>query len=293
MDDLPDYFHNLREDASALNNHMGRTYKVEELFKAGFVLNEMERQAGILQIVLVALPMGSIHAVDYSQGYHEGMLLDAGVVGYAELLHYGRPMELWSEGENKGFHGVYIDDNGIVGIVPKGVALQGLADADTCRAADCDRAYRSCDFPPEMEKGVRHRVNGGCIWGAQIEGGEHAWVGDKLVRRWINACLCVAVASARTSSKEIIDSLEGSPNASMLYRRPALCLLDHVYRDVRNWGQGKAYRYRGPLEGNSSSAQGPYLFPDKIYGRNLRPIFIIRPLACTQATSQNPLCPHI
>lgn len=166
MDDLPDYFHNLREeDASALNNHMGRTYKVEELLAAGFILNELAKQAGILQIVLIALPMGSIHAVDYSQDFHEGMLLDSGVVGYADLLHYGCPVERWGEGERTVFHGVYIDDNGIVGIVPKDVALQGLADVDTVRAADCDRAYRACDFPPKLEKRVRHRVSGGCVWG--------------------------------------------------------------------------------------------------------------------------------
>ena len=36
LDDLPDYFHSLREeDQSALLNHLGHPYSVQELTKAG------------------------------------------------------------------------------------------------------------------------------------------------------------------------------------------------------------------------------------------------------------------
>lgn len=124
MDDLPYYFHNLREeDKSALNNHIGKVYSVQELENAGFRFNALERAAGRLQIVLVALPMGFIYAVDLSQGLHEGMLIADDVTSFSKLLHYGAPIELWSDGALRVLHGVYIDDIGIVCIVPKDVAL--------------------------------------------------------------------------------------------------------------------------------------------------------------------------
>lgn len=80
-----------------------------------------------------------------------------------------------------------------------------------------------------------------CLGGAQIEGGGHAWVGDKLVRRWLNTAVSVGISVGQTVTREVVDSLAGSWNASLLYRRPMLSLLDHVYRGVRNWDTGKAY----------------------------------------------------
>ena len=65
LDDLPDYFHNLREgDRSALRNHLGKPYSAKALVKAGFKLSPGELKCDFLQLVLCALPMGSTHAVD-------------------------------------------------------------------------------------------------------------------------------------------------------------------------------------------------------------------------------------
>ena len=68
LDDLLDYFHNLLEEEEAiLRNHLGRVYSVRELEEAGFNLSAEQKKAGVLQFCLAALPMGSLHSVDYAQ----------------------------------------------------------------------------------------------------------------------------------------------------------------------------------------------------------------------------------
>ena len=51
----------------------------------------------------------------------------------------------------------------------------------------------------------------------------------------------VAVAEGVGISREAVECLAGTWNASLLYRRAAMCLWDHVYRDVQQWVPGFIY----------------------------------------------------
>jgi len=75
LDDLPDYFHTLAlEDKCTLMNQTGRPFSTKELVAAGIPLTAAQRSMGFLCFALCALPMGSLHAVDWSQDYHENII---------------------------------------------------------------------------------------------------------------------------------------------------------------------------------------------------------------------------
>ena len=100
----------------------------------------------------------------------------------------------------------------------------------------CHRLYCKHQFPPKLSKRVRDVVDGACVWGAQIYGTKGI-VGDKVLRRWNASCLSFAVAESVGVSRDAVECLAGTWNASLLYRRSAMCLLDHVYRDIQKWIQ--------------------------------------------------------
>ena len=143
----------------------------------------------------------------------------------------------------------------------------------------CDRAYHSFGWQPKLKKRVRHLVEGGTAWGVEIHGAEYAWVGDKLGRRWQVSCGSLAAALQPTTSREIVEMSAGSWNCSKLYRRPALALLDSIYRCKRNWipgaARGVSWRLREELILCSISAS--------FYRVNIRNSLASQ-LYCTDAT---------
>ena len=122
----------------ALRYQLGRCYSPQELQCGGFVLSTAQRKLSKLALCLVALPMGSLHAVDFSQDYHEGLVVGDAKIDYDSLLHYGHPISRWCEGPKRLYHGLYIDDSGCVGVVPEHVAEGSTEDVDTVRMDLCE-----------------------------------------------------------------------------------------------------------------------------------------------------------
>lgn len=234
LDDLPDYFHKLREELGAASlSHIGRSYTARELRAAGVSVPAHFSDSRRLRFILLAVPMGGVHALDWAQDFHEGLL--AGTLKFSELLHYGKPLRLRSTEEPDTYSGLYVDDNACVGAVDREVAKVGGPAADTMRMDRCCRAYKSEDMAPKEEKRVRGQVNGGCAWGAQIQG-EAGHVGDKIVRRWANLCLTAHLLNRRTCSLALARTLVGTWTCSMLYRRPTMAIFDAAHREMSNWG---------------------------------------------------------
>lgn len=99
-----------------------------------------------------------------------------------------------------------------------------------------------------MEKRVRGVIDGGVVWGTQPMGWK-GLVSDKNGRRWFNSCLSLWVASSAATCSEVIESVAGTWNASMLYRRPCMSLLDFSDRGIKHWIPKYAYKVPWQLRG--------------------------------------------
>ena len=102
-----------------LRNQLGKNFTPKELEAAGFVLSPANKKCSSPACVLVALLMGSLHAVDVSQDFHEGIILSEKYLLYHDFLHYGFPICLWSQGDRRLYQGLHVDDNALVARVKK------------------------------------------------------------------------------------------------------------------------------------------------------------------------------
>ena len=59
-----------------VRNAIGRVYYVAELTAAGTPLTDEKKRASRMQFVLLALPMGSPHAVDFGQDSRGGIVTE-------------------------------------------------------------------------------------------------------------------------------------------------------------------------------------------------------------------------
>ncbi len=84
--------------------------------------------------------------------------------------------------------------------------------------ASYDEVYRKNNMAPKFSKRVRKCIDGATVWGAQIFG-ERGIVGNRVSKHWINAALSTFVALDPTTSREVIESIAGNWNASMVYHR--------------------------------------------------------------------------
>lgn len=140
LDDLPYYFHDLAvEDRVALCYHLGTKFKPHDLIDAGFTIPGHLSALPFISLALVALPMGSLHAADGSQGYHEGMICDEGDIAYRSLLHYGQPINLWGDEDKNVYHVLYIDGGAVVGVVDTDVAAAAAPSSDARRVQHVNR----------------------------------------------------------------------------------------------------------------------------------------------------------
>ena len=93
--------------------------------------------------------------------------------------------------------------------MPRSVAINGLPHDDTARADAADRAYHPCQFPPKLKKRMRYAYKDAFVWGAELDGTDYAWVGDKRSRRWMSARASVGIAQSKTVTRETLERIAG------------------------------------------------------------------------------------
>ena len=81
----------------------------------------------------------------------------------------------------------------------------------------------------------RGQVEGGVVWGAQIEG-EKGYISDKIARRWSNLLLSAHVLNRQNCSLEVCRTIVGTWTCSMLYRRSSMSIFDAAHRELAHWG---------------------------------------------------------
>ena len=173
---------------------------------------------------------GDLNAVDFAQDAHGAVLHGAGSYQPRHRVLGGRPLPRGPHLET-----LCIDDHVGIAIqpLPAPLPLPSMADS----FARAGRAYAGVGLAVHPEKAQRHASQATVI-GAEILGND-GLIGAERQRRALLAVISMHIAARRQSSGACLRKLISTWQHALLYRRPVMCVLFALYRELPALRQDK------------------------------------------------------
>lgn len=179
-------------------------------------------------LCLNTMAMGDINATGFAQAAHRALLRRADALPVEITYRSITPTE-------PVFGGVMIDDFVIAAKVPIN-SMRSSSHVPSARDANrrfenARNVYASVGVPDVAEK-RRECVADAVVWGCEVRGREGR-AGSPLAKRGGLAALSIAIASGGVATGALLSTVLGLWIDVLLYRRPALALLDALLQFVR------------------------------------------------------------
>lgn len=233
--DLPHFYHHLYTgEAYIPYSPLGPPLTVEEARQCGLEIPADLAPGERIQPCLQVLAMGDHKAVAIAQEAHDALLRAAGIEEDF-LLKYGRPLPEGFFGPNpqRPWVSVCIDDAVLQSEMSLADYNRGVR-GEVGEVADKVLAqYTEVGLPPKESKVKRHHLDVKAL-GTEILG----------MRGWASAprqnlsqlmCISTAVFQRGCIDKKSGEKLLGSWIWPILHRREALCVVDRLYHDIREF----------------------------------------------------------
>ena len=221
-DDLREYYYTfIVSEARAKRNSLAMQFEAAELshLKA---FDPAKHSGRRLYIALRTLAMGDSLAVELAQEAHLHLLESVGAMTPTERVCYRAPMP-----RGPFFELLAIDDHVGAQVVPLAGSPQGQC-RDEKVFAGADKAYQRAGLIQHPGK-RRRGVDAGVFLGCEIDG-RAGFACDPRPRVVILAALTSLVAKQGCCTLDLLSTLLGCWIHVLMYRRPALCVLDSVFR---------------------------------------------------------------
>eukprot|EP00439_Symbiodinium_sp_Y106_P030937 s162_g3.t1 len=184
------------------------------------------RHFGTCYLALACLAMGDSLAVELAQASHMEVLRTvAGCMLRSETVAFRRP---FPRGDFCEF--LCIDDHIAVQCLSRAAARASQPLRDTAVFRQAEAAYQQVNLVPHPVKKQRHQTRG-TLLGAYFDG-ELGMVSAPLDRTLVLMLCTCEIARRGACTPQLLQTLLGSWIHVLMFRRPALCVLNAVFADA-------------------------------------------------------------
>ena len=184
------------------------------------------RHFGTCYLALACLAMGDSLAVELAQASHMEVLRTvAGCMLRSETVAFRRP---FPRGDFCEF--LCIDDHIAVQCLSRAAARASQPLCDTAVFRQAEAAYQQVNLVPHPVKKQRHQTRG--TWLGAYFDGELGLVSAPLDRTLVLMLCTCEIARRGACTPQLLQTLLGSWIHVLMFRRPALCVLNAVFADA-------------------------------------------------------------
>ena len=224
-DDLAEFYYTIAvTEARAKRNAVSMAFDAKDL--SHLRAFDGARHWGACVIALACLAMGDCHAVELAQQSHfEVLRTMAGCLLPTEVVTFRRPFP-----RSDFLEFLCIDDHVSVQILNRAAARRNEPARDTSVFSQSHAAYDSVGLHPHPKK-CRRNLQQATLLGADIDG-EAGFVSAPRDRTLLLMLCTAEIAKRGACTPKLLNVLVGCWIHVLMYRRPALCVLDQCFKEA-------------------------------------------------------------